>query len=399
MYLESQKILQCPGENYVWIKRYIQLPACGLVRFYIKLSTVRPIRSIIMGIGMFMWFWWWDGPHSKNSARVPPVEFSLFSFFRDFSQLLPCVFRREKCKRQTVRLQRCHFKKQTGLISLSLSTLITALLHTYTLWCPGLYESQVMHTVKLALCALCLTFAFSISSFLLPSLLLSFSLCLFTPPLLPAVFAGSFSARHPEAAVAPASLPTSVFVVGDDMSKLWRAGEGRERGREREGREGAHHSPRRKSKGPRENVMWPAARPDILFLPLSLSRAVYVGRQERRQEAAPLRLLPPPFILSFSSSLTRFSCLPLSPPPLFPHPHPTFDLAFSLPSLDSVLLCEFPGLHFPPLLLSVWLPPPPHPQACLCIITHLVLKCVEVCWGVNCEWVVDKTCLISEPWA
>lgn len=40
-----------------------------------------------------------------------------------------------------------------------------------------------------------------------------------SPPL-PAVFAGSFSARHPEAAVAPASLPTSVFVVGDDMSKL-----------------------------------------------------------------------------------------------------------------------------------------------------------------------------------
>lgn len=39
-------------------------------------------------------------------------------------------------------------------------------------------------------------------------------------PSLPAVFAGSFSARHPEAAVAPASLPTSVFVVGDDMSKL-----------------------------------------------------------------------------------------------------------------------------------------------------------------------------------
>lgn len=176
MYLESQKILQCPGENYIWIKRYIQLPACGLLTFYIKLSTVHPICSIIMGISMFLWFWWWDGPHSKNSERLPPVEFSLQSFFINFSQLQR---EREKRKRQTVRLQQCHFKKQTGLISLSLSTLITALLHTYTLWCPGLYESQVMHTVPLALCGLCLfffVFYLLLSPSLPPSVFLSLSL-------------------------------------------------------------------------------------------------------------------------------------------------------------------------------------------------------------------------------
>lgn len=73
-----------------------------------------------------------------------------------------------------------------------------------------------MHAVLAALRVLSLEF--SICSFLPPSL--PPSVCLSTPPPLPAVFAGSFSARHPEAAVAPASLPTSVFVVGDDMSKL-----------------------------------------------------------------------------------------------------------------------------------------------------------------------------------
>lgn len=79
-----------------------------------------------------------------------------------------------------------------------------------------------MHTVLLA-ASVYLSLAFCLHLLLPLSLPPSVFLCLFTPPTpppLPAVFAVSFSARHPEAAVAPASLPTSVFVVGDDMSKL-----------------------------------------------------------------------------------------------------------------------------------------------------------------------------------
>lgn len=66
-----------------------------------------------------------------------------------------------------------------------------------TVWCRRLREPCLIHT-----------------------LYIFYFLFFFHSPPLPAVFAGSFSARRPEAAVAPVSLPTSVFVVGDDMSKL-----------------------------------------------------------------------------------------------------------------------------------------------------------------------------------
>lgn len=65
-----------------------------------------------------------------------------------------------------------------------------------------------------------------------------------------AVFAGGFSSRHPEAAAAPVSRPTSVFVVRDDMWRLWRA--------EREGR--IEHITLREH----TTVMWPAVGPDSL---------------------------------------------------------------------------------------------------------------------------------------
>lgn len=249
--------------------------------------------------------------------------------------------------------------------------------------------------------SLCLSFEFSvsISFFLLPSLLLSFSLCLFpppSPPPLPAVFAGSFSARHPEAAVAPASLPTSVFVVGDDMSKLWRAGEGRERGREREGREGAHHSAWRKSKGPRENVMWPAVRPDILFLSFFLGLSMWAGRNGDRKHPPPPPhpILLPPFILSYPpSALHSLShSLLMSPPlnhPLFLFPIPPSNpplMLFLSPLCAQFLLCEFPKLRlsfFPPFFQFACLS---HPRVCPCILTHLV------CWGVfRCKlWVSNR---------
>ena len=202
--------------------------------------------------------------------------------------------------------------------------------------------------------SLCLSFEFSVSiSFLLPSLLLSFSLCLFPPPPpppppLPAVFAGSFSARHPEAAVAPASLPTSVFVVGDDMSKLWRAGEGRERGREREGREGAHHSAWRKKQRDPERMSCGLQSAQIFSFSLFLSPAVYVGRQEWRQEAATPPSsppsLPPSFLPSSSPTLLQLFTHSVTrlPTPLLHCP------SFPLPHLPSIHSCSF---FFPPIFI------------------------------------------------
>lgn len=107
-----------------------------------------------------------------------------------------------------------------------------------------------------------------------------------------------------------------------------RGGEARDLGRERE-REG-------------ENVMWPAVRPDYSPSP-SLSRAVYVGRQEWRQEAAsspsPSSL---PFLPSSFSSLTHLklfthsvthSTAPVAPPTNFSY------LFLHLPSPGPACFC------------------------------------------------------------
>lgn len=108
---------------------------------------------------------------------------------------------------------------------------------------------------------------------------------------------------------------------------------------------------------------------------LSPSRAVYVGRQEWRQEATPPPSSLHPLLPSFSSPLTPH-VFPASPP-LFPLSYST---SLSAPLL-SLLRAKFLFVNclfflFIPFFRFVCLP---HPQACLCIITHLVLKCAEVC--------------------
>lgn len=146
------------------------------------------------------------------------------------------------------------------------------------------------------------------------------SFCLFTPPLLSAVFAVSFGARHPEAAVAPASLPTSVFVVEDDMLKLWREGEGRERGRDW-GREGGRVHITQcggKSSNPERECHAPCS-PSRSSSSANLVFACLCGQAwlARRSNSPPLfflsssfhslapHVLPPPF----SYSLSYFSLL------------------------------------------------------------------------------------------
>lgn len=186
-----------------------------------------------------------------------------------------------------------------------------------------------------------------------------------SPPL-PAVFAGSFSARHPEAAVAPASLPTSVFVVGDDMSKLWRAGEGRERG---EG--GRRHITRHGGKARDCQRMSCGL---IFGFSLSFSLLVYVGWQEWRQEApSPLPDFPP-FIPSPRHSLLM-SLLLHHPSPISSSPSHLWPLRSTrLPLTSSVLVCV---VGWAP---ATWPPPPFTPQALLCIIAWCwsELMCVEV---------------------
>ena len=195
------------------------------------------------------------------------------------------------------------------------------------------------------------------------------------------------------------------------MSKLWRAGEGRERGREREEKEGAaHHSARRKSKGPRENVMWPAVQPRY-SLSLFLGPSMWAGRNGDRKPPTPPTPSPPPLplILSYPPSALHSLTHSLTNPPLhhplFPLLHPTFhpsthSRSFSLPSQGPAVSIAwnspewiFPSSH-PLFFRCVCLC---HLQACLCIITHSVVKLSEVCGGVNCEWVADKTCLILDP--
>lgn len=215
-----------------------------------------------------------------------------------------------------------------------------------------------------------------------PSFFMSFSLCLSTPPTppppLPAVFAVSFSARHPEAAVAPASLPTSVFVVEDDMSKLWWAEEGRARGREREGRVRAHHSALRRSEGLCENVMWPAVRPATLLLQLFLWLSMWAGRNGDRKH-------PPPIT---SSSLLRSSSSLLLVPPSPPLPllflllHPTF---LSSQRLLSVMWLSRTSFFF--LLLSARPSPSPtgvpaHHNSLSVEVWRGVLRCAEM-WYVR----------------
>lgn len=273
----------------------------------------------------------------------------------------------ERHKRQTVWLKQCHFKK-IDRTHLHLNNSSSA----HTLWCLGLYECCLIHAVLLAasLCVSLLSFLSLSPSSFPPSFCLSLSLCLFPPPPpLPAVFAGSFSARHPEAAVAPASLPTSVFVVGDDMSKLWRAGEGRERGREREGREGGSTSLCVEEKQGTQRECHVACSPPRYSLSLFLSRAVYVGRQEWRQEATPLLL--PPFILP--SALHSLSLSLLMPPrsttPSFPLPHPTFHA--SAAAHTSSLISPGP-VSFVRISLTAFYVPPPHliSPGCSVSLTH-----------------------------
>lgn len=235
-----------------------------------------------------------------------------------------------------------------------------------------------MHTVLLA-ASVSLSLAFCLHLLLPLSLPPSVFLCLFTPPTpppLPAVFAVSFSARHPEAAVAPASLPTSVFVVGDDMSKLWRAEEGRERGREREGKE---HITRRggKARDPERMSCGLQSAQIFSFSPsLSPSRAVYVGRQEWRQEATPPPSSLHPLLPSFSSLLTPH-VFPASPPP-FPLSYSTSLSAPRLFLLRAKFLfinCLFFFLFIPLLSLCLSSSPTGVP------VHHNSLG-VEVCWGV-----------------
>lgn len=80
----------------------------------------------------------------------------------------------------------------------------------------------------------------------------------------------------------------------------------------------------------RENVMWPAVRPDILLLSFFLGLSMWAGRNGDRKQPPP----PPPFLPSssptllqlFTHSVTHSSCLPRSTttPFPFPLPHPTF---------------------------------------------------------------------------
>lgn len=44
------------GKLHLSQERYIELWACGLHTFYIKLSTIHPICSTFMGITVFLWF-------------------------------------------------------------------------------------------------------------------------------------------------------------------------------------------------------------------------------------------------------------------------------------------------------------------------------------------------------
>lgn len=266
---------------------------------------------------------------------------------------------------QPARLSQCHFKKQrTDRTHVSLSTLITAPLHTHTLMPTALWVLLNSHCPACCL-SLSLSLAFCLHLLLPLSLPPSVFLCLFTPPTpppLPAVFAVSFSARHPEAAVAPASLPTSVFVVGDDMSKLWRAEEGRERGREREGKE---HITRRggKARDPERMSCGLQSAQIFSFSPsLSPSRAVYVGRQEWRQEATPPPSSLHPLLPSFSSLLTPH-VFPASPPP-FPLSYSTSLSAPLLSLLRAKFLfinCLFSPFSSPSFALSVFLT---HRRAC-----------------------------------
>lgn len=188
-----------------------------------------------------------------------------------------------------------------------------------------------------------------------------------SPPL-PAVFAGSFSARHPKAAVAPASLPTSVFVVGDDMSKLWRAGEGR--GGEKRGKGGRRHITRhgRKARDPERMSCG-------LIFSFSLWLSMWAGRNGDRKH-------PPPFprlssLHPLSSSLTPHDSPAPSPLPpfLFPIPPLAPPIHASSPHFFSAGLCcrIFPQCATATFFRSCL----PHP-ASMPMHHTLLLTCVKV---------------------
>lgn len=147
-------------------------------------------------------------------------------------------------------------------------------------------------------------------------------------------------------------------------------GRGREgEGREREGREGAHHSAWRKKQRDPERMSCGLQSAQIFSFSLFLSPAVYVGRQEWRQEAATPPFLPslpssllPPFILSYPPSalhsLSHSLAHPPSPPPLFSSSPPSIP-----PLMLLLLLLYFYLLHFSLFLTHFFTPPVcPSPQ-------------------------------------
>lgn len=139
-------------------------------------------------------------------------------------------------------------------------------------------------------------------------------------------------------------------------------GRGREgEGEEREGREGAHHSAQRKSKGPRENVMWPAVRPDILFLSLFLWLSMWAGRNgDRKQPPHPLFLpsSPPTLLQRFTHSL-------LMSPLLSTTPFSSSSLSPTIPPSTPLLRRLLSGPSFRISLTAFLFFCLPHPQACL----------------------------------
>lgn len=136
--------------------------------------------------------------------------------------------------------------------------------------------------------------------------------------------------------------------------------------------------------------MWPAVRPDILFLSFFLGLSMWAGRNgDRKQPPPPPSSLHPLLLPSFSASLTQSltpHVSPAPPPPFSSSPShlpPLRSCFFSPLSGPSFCCVNFPNCVFSlffffPSLLS-WFACLPHPQACPCIITHLVLKCAEVC--------------------
>lgn len=120
----------------------------------------------------------------------------------------------------------------------------------------------------------------------------------------------------------------------------------------------------------RENVMWPAVRPDILLLSFFLGLSMWAGRNGDRKQPPPPPSLPP-FVLSYPpSALHSLSHSLLMPPPLHHHPFSFSSSPSHLPPLHSrcffsllrawFLLHEFPELY----------PPPPHLPVCLSSLTH-----------------------------